>query len=153
MNLNDRMVALLSLHEGRVPHAYQDSLGYWTIGVGHLIDKRKGGKLPERIIDALLEHDIKEHSLPLYQALPWLSSLDEVRQAVLLDMAFNLGVAGLLKWKNTLAAIERGDYSAAAAAMEASLWARQVKSRARRLVRMMRTGEWPTDVRWKNESA
>ena len=144
--MNPRLRNLLSLHEGRIPHAYQDSLGYWTIGVGHLIDKRKGGKLPEPIIDALLDHDIRSHCAPLYDALPWLSRLDETRQAVLCDMAFNLGVAGLLKWKNTLAMVERGDYAAAARAMRNSLWARQVKTRAVRLSRMMETGEWPSDV-------
>jgi len=137
---------MLSLHEGRIPHAYQDSLGYWTIGVGHLIDKRKGGRLPEEIIDALLDYDIKAHTRPLYEALPWLHRLDEVRQAVLCDMAFNLGVNGLLKWKNTLRFVEQGDYSRAAAAMRSSLWARQVKSRAVRLVKMMETGQWPKEI-------
>jgi lysozyme len=144
--MHQKLRNLLSLHEGRIPHAYQDSLGYWTIGVGHLIDKRKGGKLPEPIIDALLDHDIRTHSEPLYKALPWLTSLDEVRQIVLIDMSFNLGVVGLLKWKNTLAMIERGDYAAAARAMRGSLWAKQVKSRAVRLSRMMETGEWPRDI-------
>jgi lysozyme len=151
MNLRDRMVDLLSLHEGRVAHAYKDSLGYLTIGVGHLIDQRKGGRLPEYIIDALLEHDIREHSAPLYEALPWISSLDEVRQAVILDMGFNLGVGGLLKWKNTLADVEAGNYESAAKRMAASLWARQVKTRATRLVEMMKTGQWPTDVKWRNQ--
>lgn len=142
--MRDKLRRLLSEHEGRVPHAYQDSLGYWTIGVGHLIDKRKGGKLPEPIIDALLDYDIQEHTLPLYEALPWMSRLDDVRQAVLCDMAFNLGVAGLLKWKNTLADVEHGRYAQAAAKMRGSLWARQVKNRAVRLSKMMETGEWPS---------
>lgn len=138
-----RMLSLLSLHEGRVAHAYQDSLGYWTIGVGHLIDKRKGGRLPEEIIDALLDYDMRKHWLELLAALPWIERLDDVRQAVLLDMAFNLGVAGLLKFKNTLRFVERGDYKQAAANMMLSLWARQVKTRAVRLSRMMETGQWP----------
>jgi len=139
----NRMLALLSQHEGRVAHAYQDSLGYWTIGVGHLIDKRKGGRLPEEIIDALLDYDMRKHWLELLEALPWVERLDDVRQAVLLDMAFNLGVPGLLKFKNTLRYVERGDYKLASSGMLASLWARQVKSRANRLSRMMETGEWP----------
>lgn len=135
---------MLSEHEGRVPHAYQDSRGYWTIGVGHLIDKRLGGKLPEHIIDALLDWDIQEHTVPLYKALPWMASLDDVRQAVLCDMAFNLGVAGLLKWKNTLEDVRTGQYASAAQRMRTSLWAKQVKTRAVRLSRMMETGEWPS---------
>lgn len=137
---------MLSLHEGRIPHAYKDSMGFWTIGVGHLIDKSKGGRLPEHIIDALLDYDIEAHSKPLLDAIPWVAELDEVRQAVLFDMAFNLGVPGLLKWKNTLAMIQKGQYANAADAMAGSLWARQVKSRAVRLVKMMRTGEWPSEL-------
>lgn len=142
--MKDKLRRLLSEHEGRIPHAYQDSLGYWTIGVGHLIDKRKGGKLPEHIIDALLDYDIDEHAKPLYAALPWMHGLDEVRQAVLCDMSFNLGVTGLLKWTNTLQDVRDGNYASAAARMRSSLWARQVKSRAVRLSKMMETGEWPS---------
>jgi lysozyme len=59
---------------------------------------------------------------------------------VLLDMSFNLGIVGLLRFKNTLATIRRGDYSKAAAMMLDSLWARQVGKRAVRLAEMMRTG-------------
>jgi lysozyme len=140
-------IKLLSLHEGRVAHAYQDSLGFWTIGVGHLIDQRKGGKLPEHIIDALLEWDIEEHQRELDAALPWAKELDEVRYYVLLDMAFNLGVRGLTGFVNTLRLIRSGEYEAAADNMLKSLWARQVKSRAVRLSDMMRSGQWPKEVR------
>lgn len=134
---------LIELHEGRVPHAYQDSLGYWTIGVGHLIDKRKGGKLPDSIIDILLEHDIHEHRKEMLAALPWANQLDEVRQAVLTDMAFNLGVNGLLGFKNTLESVRLGLYHKAAGQMLQSKWATQVGQRANRLAVMMETGKWP----------
>ena len=56
MNLRE----LLIRDEGCVPHAYADSLGYWTIGVGHCIDKRVGCGLPEPFIMQLLDHDIAE---------------------------------------------------------------------------------------------
>jgi len=135
--------ALLSLDEGRVAHVYQDSLGYWTIGVGHLVDRRKGGKLPEHIIDALLDWDIAEHKKELDAALPWAATLSEVRYAVLLDMAFNLGVSGLLGFKNTLASVKAGDYSAAASGMLKSKWATQVGVRADRLAKMMKEDVWP----------
>ena len=142
----DRIRALIALHEGRVPHAYQDSLGYWTIGIGHLIDRRKGGRLPDPIIDALFDHDLREHTEPLYRALPWIGRLDDVRRAVLIDMAFNLGLPGLLTFKVTLACVRDGDYEQAAHNMLRSKWATQVKTRATRLARMMRTGEWPADL-------
>lgn len=129
---------LITLHEGRVPHAYQDSLRYWTIGVGHLIDQRKGGRLPDSIIDALLDYDIQEHA----QRLPtWAKDLDEVRYAVLVDMAFNLG--SLNGWPIFLEQVRTGKYAEAAANMRSTKWAKQVKTRAERLADMMESGKWP----------
>jgi lysozyme len=124
-------------HEGKIPFAYQDSLGYWTIGIGHLIDKRKGGKISEAAIRFLFEEDVYNCIVSLDQYLPWWKTLSEVRQRVLLDMCFNLGIAGLLTFKNTLAMIHHGDYAGAAENMLLSKWARQVGRRARRLSRMM----------------
>lgn len=151
--MTNRLRNLLSLHEGRVAHGYQDSLGYWTIGVGHLIDKRKGGRLPEFIIDALLDYDIETHQRELFAALPWVVDLDEVRQAVLTDMAFNLGINGLLGFKNTLRAVEEKRWDDAAEGMLASKWAGQVKGRAVRLAAMMRSGAWPEEIETPKPSA
>ncbi len=133
---------LIALHEGRVAHAYEDSLGYLTIGIGHLIDQRKGGRLPDSIIDALFEHDLHEHTNELFAHLPWARELDPVRQAVLIDMFFNMR-RGLLGFKETLRHFEAGRWEAAADAMLDSKWAQQVKTRATRLATMVRTGEWP----------
>jgi lysozyme len=133
---------LINSHEGRIAYAYKDSLGFLTIGVGHLVDGRKGGKLPEHIIDALLDHDIKTHSDDLFKALPWALSLDPIRQAVLIDMVFNLGVTGLLAFKETLRHFQNANWTAAAVAMLDSTWAKQVGRRAAELALMTRTGEW-----------
>lgn len=65
---------------------------------------------------------------------------EQVRGFVLLNMAFNLGLAGLLKFKKMLAAVEAGNYPLAAAEMRNSLWAKQVKGRAVELEDQMRTG-------------
>jgi lysozyme len=136
---------LLTWHEGRVPWAYHDSLGFLTIGIGHLIDRRKGGKLPDPIIDALFDYDLKQHSEELFRALPWARDLDPVRQAVLIDMAFNLGISGLLGFHNTLGAVRDKRWQDAARGMLASKWATQVGRRASRLSGMMLTGEWPKE--------
>lgn len=142
-----RKVSLMvEQHEGRVAHAYQDSEGYWTIGVGHLIDERKGGKLPDAIIDQLRDLDVGDKWKELCEAWPHIENLDEVRTAVLVDMAFNLGVAGLLKFKDALKAVEEKRWRDAADEMLQSKWAVQVGRRARRLSKMMRTGEWPSDI-------
>jgi lysozyme len=161
--------SLLILHEGRRPKKYRDSLGYWTIGVGHLIDERKGGSLPvfivselnrrgldvydsdpmpEDLIDKLLDWDIAEHCAQLEKLLLWVKSLDPVRYAVIADMFFNLGPEpfdndGIKDWPVFLGQVARGEYEAAANNMLRTLWAKQVKSRAVRLAEMMRSGAWP----------
>jgi lysozyme len=135
-----QLIKELRRDEGVVPFAYQDHLGYWTIGVGRLIDKKKGGRLRDSEIDFMLSNDIDDFDRQLIDALPWYGRLDGVRQRVLVNMAFNLGVAGLLGFKNTLAMIERGDYAGAAKGMLASKWASQVGDRAKRLATMMERG-------------
>lgn len=141
---DELLLAQLSRDEGRVLHAYQDHLGFWTIGIGRLIDKRRGGGISAKEADYLCSNDVAEVLAGLDDKLPWWRSLDPPRQRVLANMAFNLGVAGLLKFRNTLAAVQRGDWPAARRGMLASLWARQVGTRAQRLAHTMLTGE---DVR------
>lgn len=132
----------LRREEGVVPHAYQDHLGYWTIGVGRLIDKRKGGGLSDDEIDYLLRNDVAKFERQVREALPWFDKLDAARQGVLLGMAFQMGTAGLLGFKRTLTLIERGDYAGAAASMLQSRWAQQTPARAMRMARQMETGQW-----------
>jgi lysozyme len=141
MTQNDlELIKELRRDEGVIPHAYQDSLGYWTIGVGRLIDKRKGGRLTDEEIDYLLMNDIKECVEDLDKNLPWWRSLSDVRRRVLVNMRFNLGMAGLLGFKNTLKFIETGDYKRAADNMLLSKWAKQVGQRSNRLAAMMEKG-------------
>lgn len=131
----------LEVDEGRVPHAYQDHLGYWTIGVGHLIDKRKGGRLPNQIIDALLDYDIAEKTMQLEQSFPWFRSLNEARQEALINATFQLGINGLAKFKLTLAALRDERWAMAAEQMRRSLWARQTPGRCKRLAAQIESGE------------
>ena len=145
MDDRERLRAQLIADEGCVLHAYQDSLGYWTIGVGHLIDPRLGGSIPATIAYALLDYDINRTVLELNEALPWISRLDPVRQAVVINMCFNMGLTRLLKFRRTLAALERGDWAAAAQGMKESLWSKQVGQRAVRLRTMVETGRWPSE--------
>lgn len=135
-----KTMAQIARHEGNVPHAYQDSLGYWTIGVGHLIDKRLGGKLPDHIIAALLLHDTQE-ALDRAKQLPWFDELSEPRKAVIVNLYFNMGPK-FDKFVNTQAAMARGDWEAAAKGLEQSRWYGQVKGRAVELVKQWREDKW-----------
>ena len=142
----ERLRMMLLADEGLRLHAYQDSLGYWTIGVGRLIDRRAGGGISNTEALYLLENDINACVRDLVAAFPWFVDLDPVRQVVLVNMRFNLGLTKLRGFKNTLAAIAEGRYATAAHGMRQSLWAKQVKGRATRLAHMMETGEWPNDA-------
>jgi lysozyme len=130
---------LVSEEEGRIAHAYQDSLGLWTIGVGCMVDARKGGGLCDEAIDTQLDHDLKT-ARERASALSGFEQCNEVRQAVLVSMCFQLGsLSSWVYFRNALAA---GDYNAAADAGLDSLWARQTPARAQRQMQMLRTGEW-----------
>ena len=128
--------------EGVVHHAYQDSEGYWTIGVGRLIDERKGGLLSPKEIEYLLDNDIERVSIDLQKEWTWFNDLNDVRQEVLANMRFNLGLANLRKFKRMISALERRDWVDASREMLDSKWATQVGNRAIRLSNAMRTGQW-----------
>jgi lysozyme len=98
--------------------------------------------ITQDIANALLDSDIDTTSAHLIRALPWTQQLDDARQGVLVNLAFNIGVAGLLQFKLTLAAVEAGDYATAAADMLLSRWAKQVGARASRLAKQMEFGIW-----------
>lgn len=134
--------------EGLRLYAYQDSLGYWTIGVGHLIDKRKGGKIPAKIAYQLLEIDIDEHLRDLLARFPWVEQLDPVRQVALANLTFNMGIDTLSEFVNSMAAVQRGDWEAAVRGFKASKWYQQVQpSRSDRILYMIRNGEYPNEAR------
>ncbi len=122
---------------------YKDHLGYDTIGVGRLVDARKkGAGLRPAEIDFMLNNDIDDRIDQLTRRLPWFQNLDDARQGVLLNMSFQLGVDGLLGFKNTLAMVKDARYAAAAEAMLQSRWAEQTPARARRMADQMKTGQW-----------
>lgn len=139
----DAMVRQLRLHEGERLKPYRDTVGKLTIGVGRNLDDR-GITREESAM--LLANDIAAEERELLNALPWVATLDEVRQRVLLDMSFNMGLVGLLGFKRTLATIQAGEYQAAAMMMLDSRWAKQVGRRAERLSRMMATGMEPREL-------
>jgi lysozyme len=129
-------------HEGLVLHAYKDSLGYLTIGYGRLIDKAKHGGISEGEAEYLLQNDVSIVLSALHRNIPFFDNLCAPRQAVLVNMAFQMGINGLQKFKKTLGLIEMGDYDGAADNMLKSLWAKQTPNRAAEMAEQMRTGQW-----------
>lgn len=124
-----------------------------TVGVGHNLDVSPlpaGWTFPlsDAQVTQLLTRDISTTLAKLDSALPWWRQMDEVRQRVVANMCFNMGIGsastgkGLLGFR-TLAAMQRGSYAVAAAGMLNSKWATQVGARATRLASAMETGVMP----------
>lgn len=125
------------MHEGLRLKPYRCPAGYLTIGVGRNLDT-KGLSKEEALF--LLRNDIEEITSQL-EKYGWYRGLDDVRKKVIIDMAFNLGIYGLLSFKRMIQALNCYDYETAADEMVDSRWYEQVRERAKRLVKMMRTGE------------
>jgi lysozyme len=141
---------LIAKHEGSMPNIYKDTMGIPTIGIGHNLNASPlpAGMTPpltQAQISQLFQGDLNNVLKDLNNNIPWFSNLDPVRQAVVIDMAFNMGWPTLSKFVNTLGMIKAGNYTGAAAGMLQSAWAKQVPNRAKEDSKMMSSGLWPDD--------
>ena len=149
----------LVLHEGLELLPYKDSLGIDTIGIGRNLEHRglseeELAHIGKDISDIcewgitkeqayyLAENDIKIVEEEICKAHPCVVELDEVRQRVIIDMAFNMGVPRLNKFVKMWKAIHEENFTEAKTQMLDSRWANQVGNRAVRLSNAMETGEW-----------
>ena len=134
MNLIDQ----LRRDEGVRLSPYEDTVGKLTIGVGrNLTDVG----ISEEEADYLLANDIKRAHDGL-SSYPWYTALDPIRQAAITNMAFNLGLHGLLGFPHFLSAVAKQDWITAASELANSVWARQVGDRATRIEQQIVSGEW-----------
>ncbi len=129
---------MLIIDEGMRLKPYRDTVGKLTIGVGRNLDD-VGISEDEALY--LLSNDIKKAREDVKKVFgEMFHELDPVRQAVLIDMMFNLGLPRFLGFKKFIQAVKEKDFSKASQEMLDSRWAKQVKSRAERLSYMMKTG-------------
>lgn len=150
----DKLIAQLKRHEGCIKNrdgkyiSYKCPADKLTIGYGHNLDAwpvpgiDEHSQLTEIEAQYLLQQDVDKVYQQVQQNLPFVSKLIPAREAVLINMAFNMGIKGLMSFKNTLRYIENGDYEQAAANMLQSKWAVQVGKRTTELIKQMRTGQW-----------
>jgi len=137
--LMDRITEQLVRHEGLRLKPYRCTAGKLTIGIGRNLDDC-GITQSEAYV--MLINDIMNCEKQLQAKIPDIyNGLDEVRKSVLLNMCFNLGINGLLGFKNTLAFVKAGDWERAANNMLVSKWAKQVGRRAIELSELMRKGK------------
>lgn len=152
--LESKTIKQLKRHEGFKERVYQCTAGRDTIGYGYNLDAnglglsnyeinsfRKNGITKEQAL-TILNVQVAQIEKRLSVDLDYFDGLNEARQAVLINMAFNLGINGLYGFKNTLAMVRAGDYVLAAKNMLKSKWVTQVKGRAYELAKQMETGEF-----------
>jgi lysozyme len=122
---------------GKSLHPGMTLVGHPTIGIGRCLDTN--GITAEES-KMLQRNDIVSKSEELYALVPWMANLDDVRQRVFIEMAFQMGVHGLVAFHDTLTAAAAGDYAKAEACMLESEWAKETPARAERMAKRMRTG-------------
>jgi lysozyme len=135
---------LLKREEGCKLRPYRCPAGKLTIGYGHNLDDTT---ISQDDAVHILETDVAVKTQDAVKVIGEIAfrNLDEVRQAVLISMAFQMGRTGLGSFRQTLECVRRGDYDQAARNMFRSQWARQTPGRARRAAKMMYSGQWPTE--------
>jgi lysozyme len=150
--MNQQLISQLKKHEGFRSKVYQCTAGRNTIGYGYNLDANplklsnyelslfKKNGIDEKVANWLLLRHVNELDIELAKNISWFDALDAVRRCVLINMAFNLGVTGLLQFKTTLAMVKAGDYVLASKAMLKSKWASQVHGRAIELAKQMEFG-------------
>ena len=142
----ERLREEIILDEGCVLEVYKDHLGYYTVGVGHLIrpsdeewETPTGTKITQTRADELLVKDFNNVLKECEDNLAVWSEVGEEVKLILANMAFNLGLPRLKKFKLMLKAINEKDYVKAAEEGLDSRWAKQVYNRAHRLMDRLRS--------------
>jgi lysozyme len=139
MNI-ELLKASLRQHEDERLFPYIDTKGKVTIGVGHNLTDRG---IPKTISEALFVLDVTEAVTTLGLRYPWTYTLSDVRQRVLAEMLYNMGLPTFSQFRRMLRAAQDGDVDTAAAEMLDSQWAKDVGARATRLATMYQTGKDP----------
>ncbi len=130
---------MLIRHEDLKTKPYRCTAGKLTIGVGRNLEDN-GIREVEAYF--MLDNDIDEVTYNLKSKYDWFERLNDVRKAVVIDMAFNLGIPRFGAFKKTISLIESEDFDGASKEMLRSKWAVQVGYRAKELSEMMRSGEY-----------
>lgn len=140
----------IKAHEGFSARIYKDSVGKPTVGYGFLVAalspdelKLNGGKvepMSKEVAEKILNLKVVRLQKRVLECLPWLASKPQGVQDTILEMAYQLGLAGLMGFHHTLSCIEAGDYAQAARNLRASLLYRQTPKRVEDYIKGLKNG-------------
>ena len=111
---------------------YKDHLGYDTVGYGTLLP------LSEEECTLLLEHRLNNYIAEFDKKFPNLLGIDEIALDIVYEMSYQLGIPRFSKFKKMIKALEDRDYKSASEEGKDSLWYKQTRNRAERLMSSMR---------------
>lgn len=123
-------------HEGYRREVYRCPAGKLTNGYGFNLD----AGISEDEARLLLRYKLAKIALTLQNTLPVFNELNPTRQGVLVEMAYQMGVDGLLAFRRTIAHLARCEFADAAREMLQSKWAQQTPGRATALALVMERG-------------
>lgn len=135
----DQLIDRLVVHEGLKNKPYRDTVGKLTVGIGRDLDDVG---ISNDEAKYLCLNDVIKVEAELDHNLPWWRNMDEVRQQVLAEMCFNIGISHLLGFHTMLGYMQVGNTSGAAEEMLNSHWASQVGQRAKDLALAMKIGSF-----------
>ena len=153
---------MLRIDEGCKLTIYKDTEGYWTVGIGQLLTKDPSLEVAKRELDKLVGRKAngvitqaeaetlftkavqKATTGILSNAVlkPVYDSLDSIRQAALINMVFQMGVAGVASFENSMKLLKAKNWSQAAINLAQSRWYKQTPNRAKRVIETFKTGTW-----------
>lgn len=142
-----KLIEQLKFEEGLRLKAYLCPAGVKTIGYGHNLEKApyfEHNEIPDEITpeqaEAILFYDIGEKRAELGRKWPRLNDFDSARRDAFINMAFQLGVDGFLRFERMRAAAIARDWDVAHKQALNSNWARQTPERAHRVAGQILTG-------------
>lgn len=135
--LLETVSSLLISEEGFRQFAYKDTKGIISVGFGRNLRDTGISRDEARM---LLENDIKRVYSELLREIPWICQLEHIRKAVIIDMAYNMGVKELMGFKKFLGYVQRCQWLEAGKEMLNSKWWTDVGRRAVKLRKIIETG-------------
>ena len=154
--VSDRLKRLVARQEGFRADVYRDTLGFWTVGCGHLVSRDKtltasearalcGAPWTREQALAELGRHLEEVERDIDSTYGWAASLPALVREGLIDMAYQLGLRGVKGFPRMLTALKAGDYAQAQERALQSVWAtEQTPSRAAEVAGMLGTRVFPT---------
>ena len=146
----EKVESLLELHEGKRNRMYLDSKGIETIGIGHNL---RDVPLSDAAVSQIFQDDLDDVIREAHNSFPWFVRLDEVRQAAICDMLFNMGLPTFKTFKRTIGYLENSQYVDAGQEIlrgsnpdGKSRYYHDVGRRAERISMMLQTGLWPDEI-------